>query len=151
MTRNHIAKAVAALILTSFAGIAAAGGTQDINVSATVTTVCKFTTGAAIAMTFADIDPSGTGDKTQTVSVPYKCTKGTADGAVVLSGATTTLTKAGGATMTYSLDAIGALGSGNGFAAAATTFDVTGRITQANYADAEAGTYLGTVTLTINH
>lgn len=151
MTKTRIAKAAAALILASMAGLAAAGGTQQINVTATVSTVCKFTTGAAIAMDFGAIDPSGSADVIKTISVPYQCTKGTADAAVASYTGGTSLSD-GTNSMSYSLDPITSSGPGAGFAAAATTFSVTGRITAAQYQNAVASAgYKDTVVLTINH
>jgi hypothetical protein len=149
MTHSRIAKAVAALILVSAAGMAAAGGTQQINVSATVNTVCKFTTGAAIAMTFAAIDPSTAGPATQSVNVPFQCTKGTADTTVTLTSGGTTLTN-GTDTMAYSIS-VGAVPAGAGFGAAATTVAVSGSIPATSYQNAKALTYTDTVVLTINH
>jgi hypothetical protein len=149
MTHTRIAKATAALILCSIAGIASAGGTQTINVSATVNPVCKFTTGAAIAMTFAAIDPSTAGPATQSVNVPFQCTMGTADTTVTLTSGGTTLTN-GANTMAYTLS-IGAIPTGNGFGNAATTVAVSGSIPATSYQNAKALTYTDTVVLTINH
>lgn len=149
MTHHRISQALAALILSSFAGMAAAAGTQQIDVSATVLTVCTFSPGTALSMTFADIDPSGTGNAVQTVNVPFKCTKGTADAAVTVTTGGTSL-KNGADSMAYSIS-VGALPSGAGFASAATNVVVTGTIPDTSYRDAKALTYTDTVTLTINH
>lgn len=149
MTHHRIPQALSTLILASFAGLAAAGGTQDINVSATVSTVCKFTTGAAIAMTFAAIDPSVAGGVTKSVDVPFQCTKGTADTTVTVTGGGATLAN-GGDSMAYSI-AVGAIPGGDGFASAPTKVSVTGTIPDTSYQDAKALTYTDTVTLTINH
>jgi hypothetical protein len=149
MTQTRIAKAVAALILSSIAGLAAAAGTQQIDVSATVSTVCKFTTGSAIAMTFAAIDPSSAGPATKAVDVPFQCTKGTSDTTVTVTAGGSSLVN-GSDTMAYSVS-VGAIPSGAGFAAAATKVTVTGSIPATSYADAKALTYTDTVTLTINH
>jgi hypothetical protein len=149
MTQTRIAKAAAALILVSAAGMAAAGGTQQINVSAAVSTVCKFTTGSAIAMTFAAIDPSSAGPATQSVNVPFQCTKGTADTTVTLTSGGTTLTS-GANTMAYTLS-VGTVPAGAGFGAAATNVAVSGSIPATSYQNAPALTYTDTVVLTINH
>lgn len=145
-----IAKAAALVAIVSASSFAAAAGTQNINVSATVNTVCKFTTGADIAMTFTAIDPSTTGDKTKTVNVPFQCTKGTADTTMVVSGAGSTTLTSGSDTMTYSI-AVGTIPAGNGFGNAATNAPVTGTIPDTSYQNAPAGTYTGTAVLTINH
>jgi hypothetical protein len=151
MTQTRIAKAVAALILSSIAGLAAASGTQQIDVSATVSTVCKFTTGSAIAMTFAAIDPSSAGPATKAVDVPFQCTKGTSDTSVTVTAGGSSLVN-GSDTMAYSVT-VGTIPSGTGFSgsAAATKVTVTGSIPATSYADAKALTYTDTVTLTINH
>lgn len=149
MTQTRIAKTVAALILVSMAGVASAGGTQQINVSAAVSTVCKFTTGAAIAMTFASIDPSSAGPATQSVNVPFQCTKGTADTTITVTSGGTTLTN-GPDTMAYTMS-VGAIPVGAGFGAGATNVSVTGSILAAAYQNAKALTYTDTVVLTINH
>ena len=149
MTTNRIAKIAAAALLTFAAGMATAAGTQDINVSATVNAVCKFTTGAAIAMTFAAIDPSVAGGVTKAVSVPFKCTKGTADATVTVTGGGATLPD-GTNSMAYSV-AVGAVPAGAGFAAGATNVTVTGTIPDTSYQGAPASTYTDTVQLTINH
>jgi hypothetical protein len=148
--KNHnLLKAVAAATLALTAGFASAAGTQDLNVSATVLSVCTFTTGSAIAVTFTDIDPSTTGAKTKAISVPYKCTKGIAapsvtvtSGGISLTGATTATTLA------YSIGswttAVGA-----GFVAAAANATATATIGQADYQAAEADTYTETATISI--
>jgi hypothetical protein len=151
MTQTRIAKAAAALILTSIAGLATAAGTQQIDVSATVNTVCKFTTGSALSLTFNAIDPSAAGPATKSVDVPFQCTKGTADTSVTVTGGGSSLVN-GSDSMAYSMT-VGAIPTGTGFSgsAAATKVTVTGSIPATSYADAKALTYTDTVTLTINH
>lgn len=146
---NALAKAAAIVVLASFAGSVAAAGNQTINVSATVQKVCKFVPGAALAMTFAAIDPSTTGDKTASVDVPFKCTNGTADTTITRTSGGTSLVN-GGDSMTYAIT-IGAIPNGAGFAAAATNVTVTGTIADTQYRDAKALTYTDTVVLTINN
>lgn len=149
MTLNRIAKTFLASILVTAAGFAAAGGTQAINASATVNKVCKFTTGAAIAMTFANIDPSLSADAVKTATVPFKCTKGTADTTITVTGGGSSLVN-GGNSMAYTTT-VSAPPTGAGFASAATEVTVTGTITAAAYQDAPALTYTDTITLTINN
>lgn len=140
-------KAIVVASLACTAAIALAGGTQNVKVNATVLTVCKFT-GAALDLTFADIDPSLPGPVTKKVAVPFSCTKGTTTAAVTYTGGTT-LTETGGTTMTYSLSTITVPG-GLGFSAPS-SFDVTANIATVDYQDAVAGAYTDTVVLTINH
>lgn len=149
MTLNRAAKALLASILVTAAGFAAAGGTQDINASATVNKVCKFTTGAAIAMTFPNIDPSLTADVVKTATVPFQCTKGTTDTTITVTSGGSSLVN-GTDSMAYTTT-VSAPPTGAGFAAAATEVTVTGTIVAAAYQNAPALTYLDTITLTINN
>ncbi len=143
-----ILNAVAAVLLTCTAGLAAAGGTQTLNTTATVTAACKFTSGTAITLPFGNVDPSAAGPLTATANVPFSCTKGTADAAVTYTGGTT-LTGPAGATMAYTLSTI-TLPAATGFSAAQ-TFPVQGNLLAASYQNAVAGAYTDTVVLTINH
>jgi hypothetical protein len=148
---RYFLKAAAAAALTLIASAASAGTTtQAVNVSAAVSGVCKFTTGTAIALTFTAIDPSTTGNKTQTANLPIQCTTGmtTATAAVTTGG--TTLTATGGATMAYSLT-LGAVPTGAGFAAAATNIVATGTIAQTAYQPAAAGTYTDAAVVTVTY
>ena len=103
MKNRNVLKAVAAAILTLSGGLAGATGTQDLTVTATISTICRFTTGSAISIPFGTIDPSTTGAKTANISVPYKCTKGTVAPGVQVTVGGTTLTGVGGTTMAYTL------------------------------------------------
>lgn len=149
-TNRTVLNAIAAAALACSAGFASAGtATQGVNVSATVQGVCKFTTGSAIALTFAAIDPSTTGNKTQTANLPFQCNTGmtTATAAVTTGG--TTLTGTAG-TMAYSLT-VGAVPTGAGFAAAATNIVATGTIAQTAYQPAPAGTYTDAAVVTLTY
>jgi hypothetical protein len=148
-TNRNLLTAVAAAILVCSASFVHAGtATQNVTVSATVSGVCTFTTGAAVALTFAAIDPSTTGSKTQTANLPFKCTAGmtTATAAVTTGGST--LTASPGVTMAYSLT-LSAVPTGAGFAAAATNIVATGTIAQAAYQPAAAGTYTDAAVVTL--
>lgn len=144
-----LAKAAAIAVLASFAGSAAAAGTQQLDVSATVLKVCKFIPGANMPMVFADIDPSVAGGVSKWVDVPFKCTNGTADTTVTVTSGGAALSN-GADSMAYSV-AVGAIPAGAGFGAAATLVRVTGTIPAASYQDAKALTYSDTVILTINN
>lgn len=148
---RYVLKTIAAATLALLAGFASAGtATQGVNVSATVSGVCKFTTGAAVSLTFAAIDPSTTGNKTQTANLPFQCTSGmtTATAAVTTGG--TTLTASGVGTMAYSLT-LSAVPTGAGFAAAATNIVATGTIAAADYQPAAAGTYTDAAVVTLTY
>jgi hypothetical protein len=152
MTINRIAlKAIVAAVLTLSAGYAAATGSQDLNVSAKVTTICKFTTVGAIAVPFVDIDPSTTGAKTKAIAVPYKCTNGTAaPGITITAGGTTLVNGTDATSITYSIG-LWTTAAGAGFNAAAGSATATATIPEAQYRDATAGTYTDTVTLEIDN
>ena len=149
MTLNRLAKTLLACMLVTVGGFAAAGGTQAINASATVNKVCKFTTGAAIAMTFANIDPSLSADAVKTATVPFKCTKGTTDTTITVTSGGSSLVN-GTDSMAYTTT-VSAPPTGAGFASAATEVTVTGTIAATAYQDAPALTYTDTITLTINN
>ena len=153
LSKNRIAVVVMGFAALT-AGAAHAGGTQSVSLNATVLNVCLFQTqtpSITIANTGSSIDPSLAGPATGSTTVSYKCTKGAA--AALTSPPATGSVSTGGATpSTMSVGLVyGALAAGNGFGQAAQTFTVTANITQANYQDSPAGTYTGTVTLTINN
>ena len=145
-TNRIVLKAIAAAVLASTAGFAAASGTQTVPVKAEVKQVCKFD-GAAADIDFGTIDPNAdTGEKTVAVSVPYKCTKGFTP--VVSKGAITALNAGGGNTMTFTVDDF-TEAAGTGFSAAVNATS-TARIAEAQYKNAAAGSYVGSIVLDIN-
>jgi hypothetical protein len=151
MTKHRaILKAIPAAILICTSGFAAAAATdqQDITVTATVATVCKFTTGSAITVPFGSINPSDTGNKTQPVSVPYKCTSGTAAPGITVTGALEMVS--GANTLAFTLGAW-TTAAGTGFAGAALNATNTVTIAEAAYQAAPAGVYSGTITLDIDN
>jgi hypothetical protein len=143
-----IAKTVAAILFASFAGIAAAGGTQDITVSATVSAVCKFPT-QTLTLTFDAIDPSSLTDATKDVTVPFKCTNGVTP-TITPSSLNGGNLKSGAETLAYGFALQGSMPAGTGFSAVVNA-TYRGTITQANFQNAKALTYTDTVTLTINN
>jgi hypothetical protein len=150
---RNVLKAVAALVLASTAGIAAAADTQDLSVSATILARCKFVVGTP-SIGLGNIDPSGTADVTATADVEYKCTNGTTPGSLApTSGGLTRSMSDGGTpakTLAYTLE-IPALSAGTGFSnGQEKTVTITGRVTPAQFNDAEAATYTETVELTIS-
>jgi hypothetical protein len=149
---RNVLKAVAVAILGLTAGVAGATGSQDLTVTATISTICRFTTGSAIAVPFGTIDPSSTGPKNAAISVPYKCTKGTT--APGVSVTTATLEMSGTTTATNKLAfSIGTFttATGAGFAAAAANATATATIAEAAYQAAPADSYTQTVTLSIDN
>lgn len=144
-TNRIVLNAVAAAVLACTAGFAAASDTQTVQVNAVVSQVCKFS-GAAAAIDFGTINPNtDTLDKTVTVNVPFKCTKGFTP--AVTTGANTPLTS-GGNTMAFTLGAFTAA-AGTGFSAAANATS-TATLAATVYKDAAAGTYVGSIVLNID-
>lgn len=143
---RNVIKTLAAAALTLCAGYAAAADTQTISVTASVSAVCKFS-GTAATIAFGVIDPSSAaGDKTATVTVPYKCTKNLTPS--VTTGAIVPLTS-GGNTMAFTLDTfIVVPGAGFSTAVDATS---TARIADGIWQDAPAGGYTGSVVVNINN
>lgn len=144
-TNRIVLNAVAAAVLACTAGLAAASDTQTVQVNAVVSQVCKFS-GAAAAINFGTINPNtDSGEKTVAVTVPYKCTKGFTPS--VTQGTVVPLTL-GAATMAFTVDAF-AENTGTGFSAPVNATS-TARLAEAEYKDAVAGTYVGSIVLNID-
>ncbi len=139
-----------------FAREAEPAGSANSTVSAQVLGICKFNSGQTPVVTIANagatIDPSVAGPATGSAAILYRCTKGTAPTFTVPTPVTVTCTTAGtcGATsMAPTLSSV-STGAGTGFGSGNDqTLTVTGQLTQAQYQDMRAGTYSGTVTVTI--
>lgn len=150
----RIALASGAISALLASGVAQAD-TQVVTVNAQIVGICKFVSGQSpvvtVANTGATIDPSLAGPANGSVGVNYHCTKGQAPTFSGPATATVTCTTAPtcGATsmtpaMTYTTG-----GTGTGFSPAALIMTVAGQLTQAQYQDMQAGTYSGTVTVTV--
>ena len=149
-----------ALCAAAAAGMFAAGtaqaATQVVTVNAVIVGICKFNTGQSPVVTVANsgatIDPSLAGPATGNANVLYRCTNGTTPAFSGPASATVTCTTSGtcGATtmapaMTYTTG-----GNGSGFSGGNDkTLVVNGQLTQVQYQDMQAGTYSGTVTVTV--
>ncbi len=133
------------------AGSASAGDSQTMTVSATVLSVCKFTS-SAYTMPFANISPESAADVTRDTTISYKCTKGTTPLTFTFDGGSTGTSVnliAGSNTLPVSLT-WPAPTAGNGFgSAAAVDVVVTGTITAANFNLVPAATYTKSVTVAI--
>lgn len=153
--RTFIAKAIALIAVISASTFASAGGTQNLNVTATVTGLCKFSS-AVQTFTFGTLDPSaavataGSG-----ASVTYKCTKGTAATSVTASnGANFSAGRRRMSNTTdfipYSLTVAGGTQTGLGFSAGKDlSLTLTGSVAAADYEDVSSGSYTDTVVLTV--
>lgn len=155
MTRLHtLAKAFSLVAIAAASTFASAGDTQTLNVTATVTGLCKFSS-TLQTFTFGTLDPSAAVATTGSgASVKYKCTKGTAATSVVadngLNFTTSRRMKNGTNFIPYSLTVTGGTQTGLGFSAGK-DLDVglAGSVAAADYEDAAAGSYSDTVVLTV--
>lgn len=151
-------KAVAAAVLAFTASLAAAGDTQNLNVSAVVQGICKFFTSAQ-TLSFV-IDPSANAAITGSISSPisYKCTRGITTGAVAINSG---LNPAGsgrqmriGSTAdviayTLSVAGGGVTGTGFGTGSTASPLTFTSSIAPVDFQNAAAGTYTDTIVITL--
>jgi len=155
-SRLRIALLAAAASTMLAAGVAQAD-TVSVTVNAQIIGICKFNSGqtpvVTVANTGATIDPSLAGPATGNAAILYRCTKSQAPTFTVPTPATVTCTTAGtcgATTMAPTLSSVNT-GAGNGFSNGNDkTLTVTGQLTQAQYQDMQAGTYSGTVTVTVS-
>lgn len=150
MKQHRIAALAAAGFLVLTAGSAMAGGTTTVDVTATISAVCKFKATTMSAIALGAIDPSAISTaKTGTTDITYKCTTGTTPSVTVTGGGTTLTSTAGSLAYTFTL---GTADAGTGFSTAGSAKVVgTASIAVAAAQDAPAGDYTDTVTLTINN
>ena len=140
---------IVAIAMIAFSGLAFAGGTANVDVSARVVGTCKFLTGGSVA--FGDLDPSVGTDKNGTVTQPtFWCTKGT----------NYTITDTGGVRGTYEMKhatladlilySFTYLGAGTGTGRSGTTImNISSTVAGSDYINKSAGDYSDTVELTI--
>jgi len=151
MQTNHLKALAAALVLISYAGFAAASGTATVQVKATVSKVCKFSTTTMTAIDLGTIDPSTVAaDVTGTTNVTYNCSKGTTPGVTVTSGGTSLTDGTNSIAYAFTL---GTPEAGTGFSSSGSAKVIgTATILKAAAQDAAASTtYADTVTLTIDN
>lgn len=152
--RAHSKKAFALIAIAAVSTFASAGDTQNLNVTASVTALCKFSS-AVQTFTFGTLDPSnavltaGSG-----ASVTYKCTKGTnAAGVTASNGSNFSGSRRmsnGTDFIPYSLTVAGGAQTGLGFSAAMNlSLTLSGNVAATAYQDVSAGNYTDTVVLTI--
>jgi spore coat protein U-like protein len=146
-----------AIALTAFAAAtvahAQASSSQSVAVSAAISNVCKI--GTVSTLSLGDIDPSGTGNVTQTVGVPFKCTNGANVTAKVAATSLTStdLTDIGEREMSasnnklkYLLNAKVSGLTGLGFGQdKGLTVELTATVKPEDYANALAGAYQDTI------
>lgn len=144
---------------TFVSAAAFATDTHTLNVSATVTAVCKFNSAAATSLTIANsgtsVDPSIAVDATGTANVLFRCTSGTTSSISAGNGNNfsggSRRVAAGTNYIPYSLALSGTAQSGSGFSGAGAdkTLSATGTIIQADFQNASAGAYTDVVVLTV--
>jgi hypothetical protein len=146
----------AATASAMFATDTSAVDNASVTVSAQVLGICKFNSGQTPVVTIANsgatINPSLAGPATGNAAILYRCTAGTSATFAVPTPATVTCTTAGtcgATTMAPTLSSLNT-GAGSGFGSGQDkTLTVTGQLTQVQYQDMQAGTYSGTVTVTV--
>ena len=130
-----------------FAGSAFASGTQTLTPTGNVPATCVFTAGP-YSMPFGTLTPGGTSAVTQTTTVSYQCTNGTAASSIKVNSAASPVS----VTMANTTDAttlpVGlvwtvptAKGVGIGSSLSSITMDIHGSIAAADINTATAGSY----------
>ena len=156
--KTHRLKASLLVAVATAAGMFAAGSaqadTQVVTVNAQIIGICKFNSGQTPVVTVANagatINPSLAGPATGSANVLYKCTNGTVPGFTGAATATVTCTTSGTCGVTTMTPAMTYTGGGNGSGFTVNkTLVVAGSLTQVQYQDMQAGTYSGTVTVTV--
>ena len=145
---NLIAATLAALLL---AGNAMAADSHTITVNATVGATCKFN--AASSTLNLTLDPTATSTVTQSASVLYRCTKGTAPSFALASGSTSSATGGnlvnGAESIPYTFSSTSG-GSGTGMGTGNDkTLSVSVSVNQANAANVTPAVYTDTITITL--
>lgn len=139
------------------AGAAQANDSVSVTVNATVVGVCKFFTSSPVLNitntgTGSNIDPSLAGPATGSVDVTYRCSNGTTPSFTVPATATVTCTTSGtcgSSTMVPTITSSNT-GAGTGLGSGKDqTLTVNGQITQANYQNAQVGSYSGSMTVSV--
>ena len=148
-TNKKLLALAAAALLASVN--AKANDSHVITVNATVLATCKFNAATTtLAMT---LDPTASSTVSQTASVLYRCTKGTAPSFAFSSGSTSSstggnLTKAAESIAYTYTSAAGGSGTGMGVGNDK-TLSVTVSVNQANAANVTPGVYTDTIAITL--
>jgi len=146
--KKLISMTAAAAVLVMAGSAFAAATSTSLTTSATVTAVCKATAGASIA--FGTLDPvndPATKNATTKGTVQVQCTEGTAYTFAYDAAAKMQVGGAGVAIPIYPVaDLVPVAGT-----VAGTTYNVDAQVKVADYANAPAGAYTGTYTLTVNY
>lgn len=154
MYTYRILQAAIAAVLATTAGLTAAAGSTNVDVTATVPKVCTFSSGTMAAIDLGPMDPStvGTSGVSKTGNITYNCTKGVTPVVAKSTGGTAlTDTTDNTKTISYSFT-LGTAEAGQGYSVLGSSKIVaTAAVSQAAVQAAAAGTYKDTVTLTIDN
>lgn len=152
--RGFATAAVAVILAAGAIGDAAAqsGDTRNMQVTATVKGSCRFESTPNI--NFGDLDPAAPSDKTQRVTVTFKCTKGVRYLLTVgngLHGAGTRnrmKSRIGNDYIPYDVTPRTLRGTGRGFSTT-DTVDIEGEVKGNDYINVVVGAYSDTVVLSV--
>ena len=144
--------AAAIMMVSALGGIALAGGTTTVNVSANIVGTCQFSTTPTLA--FGPLDQTSSSDATATGTLSFWCTNGApyilSDSANpgVGDGSYSGTISNGTDNITYSIgyDSYNGNGDGKSFPISST---LNATIPKVNFANVTAGAYTGTVQFTI--
>jgi hypothetical protein len=153
-TNRNVLKAVAAAVLASIAGLATAGGTTTVDVTATVSPVCTFNAATMGTIPLGTLNPSTvSGPVSNSGDITYNCTNGLTPLVSITGGGARTLTSGlNTIPYTFSLTAIPADAIGKGYGTPGSSKVVaTATVTQAAVQAAQAGNYSEMVTLSIDN
>jgi spore coat protein U-like protein len=145
---------ISALVVLGLTSTAFAAGTNQLTVQASVVGTCKFSTATA-TLDFGALDPNLATDATTSQSIDFWCTKGAtatlaSDNGIHASGTQKRMQHATVTTefINYALNltASNLVGAGK---TTPRTLTVAGTILNADYVNAQAGSYADTVTINI--
>ncbi len=146
--KTRIALALAAILMSAAAH---AGDGHSVTVNGSVTGTCKFN--SASSTVNLTLDPTASATVTQTASVLYRCTKGSAPVFALASGSTSSAT---GGNLVNGLESIpytfssAAGGSGTGMGAGNDkTLSVSVSVNQANAANVTPAVYTDSIAITL--
>ena len=144
-------KLIAALVAMLVSGAAAAGDNHTVTVNATVNGTCKFNAGTSTVN--VTLDPTASSTVTQTASILYRCTKGTAPTFALASGSTSSATGGnlvnGAESIAYTFSSTSG-GSGSGMGTGNDkTLGLSVSVNQANAANVTPNVYTDTIAITL--
>ncbi len=137
-------------------GVAMAGNSTTVNVSANVMGTCKFSSGSTPELNFGDLDPASNSDVTKNTTVQFWCTRGVTTESFTANygkhgvGSQRNMKLTTGADLipyTLTLTPDGSTNQGPG---SPRTLTISGTILNTDYISKAAGSYSDTVTLEIN-